>query len=644
MKSKIGIVLTLLTLFELTFTSQVVLAANEITRLVPFQGRLHGGDNKIVADGVYDLAFNVYDTPTGGTAIWTETHPKVSVIHGYVNILLGGINPMVASNFSSQAPLYDESKNVVNFAQEKYLGISINGGTEMFPRSQLVPSFHAFTANHANHATNSDNLGGLSADSYATLSHSNAADAVLDAKIDSEISGISGDTDANFNSKFIGNKARDANLLDGKDYTWFLPKTGKAVDADKLDGLNSTSFLRSTATAVNADKLDNLNSTDFLRSGAKAVDSNLLDGKDSTAFSQAYRNTYFGNNDSNITTAAFITLLNAKGAFSVPHWVSKGAWSYSGNQNITDTGIISSLELAGAVVEVFSNGSTTYTVRVTGAPAGNAAHRVFEYINHGSSYTPGWKEITTNRAGKAYDANLLDGIDSRGFMKSTKDSNNFYGLTDSGGSTSNWIRTTTNGLLPATSGSASSLGTTSWNFQNIYGTNIYDGNVLLENKYLAKTSHQDLVPVGTVLMWPGTGALPTGYLACDGATFNNSMYPELRALIGTTYGGNSTQFSLPNYQGLFLRGWGKTGAGNTNDPDGNTRTIAQVQGSDNKSHDHSYSWTEGRNYRTNRIQMRQSDNHMNGEIVAGRTTLKSGGTESRPKNIGIRYIIKAKSH
>lgn len=304
MKSKLGMVLALLTLLELTFSSQVAFAANEITRLVPFQGRLHGGDNKIVSDGTYDLTFYIYETPTGGTSLWTETHPSVSVIHGYVNVLLGAISPMVESNYANQAPLYGEAKNTVNFAEQKYLGISINGGAEMFPRSQLVPTFHAYTANHATHATQADNA----------------------------------------------IQAANADKLDGKDSTYFAAAAGsnsrlatlegkftgtKAKDADKLDGLNSTSFLRNTAKAVDADKLDGLNSTNFMRS---------------------------------------------------------------------------------------------------------------------------------------------------------TEANGYYGITLPGGSTSNWFRTTTNGLLPFQSGGASSIGTSSWNFTNIYGTNIYDGNTLLENKYLGKTA------------------------------------------------------------------------------------------------------------------------------------------------------------
>lgn len=163
-------------LFINTAVIQQTHAANEISRLVPFQGRLHGTDNKAVADGVYDINFNIYDTPTGGTPAWTESHGQVSVIHGYVNVLLGAISPMHDVNYANVTgtPAYDASKNNVDFTTKKYLGISINGGVEMFPRSQLVPSFHAYTANHADHATradnadNADNLGGLTPEQYVT--------------------------------------------------------------------------------------------------------------------------------------------------------------------------------------------------------------------------------------------------------------------------------------------------------------------------------------------------------------------------------------------------------------------------------------------------------------------------------------------
>jgi hypothetical protein len=49
------------------------------------------------------------------------------------------------------------------------------------------------------------------------------------------------------NNRFInvGEKASDADKLDGKDSTEFLGTAGKAADADKLDNLDSTAFQRS---------------------------------------------------------------------------------------------------------------------------------------------------------------------------------------------------------------------------------------------------------------------------------------------------------------------------------------------------------------------------------------------------------------
>ena len=55
--------------------------------------------------------------------------------------------------------------------------------------------------------------------------------------------------------------------------------------------------------------------------------------------------------------------------------------------------------------------------------------------------------------------------------------NSYYGLTAPTGADTVWIRTTTSGLIPYSSGNAngSALGTSSWPFGNIYGTTYYTG-------------------------------------------------------------------------------------------------------------------------------------------------------------------------
>jgi hypothetical protein len=62
----------------------------------------------------------------------------------------------------------------------------------------------------------------------------------------------------------------NADFLDGKDSTAFLPVGGKAADANTLDGIDSTGFLAAGATAVNSDKLGGLDPSGYTRGNAIA--------------------------------------------------------------------------------------------------------------------------------------------------------------------------------------------------------------------------------------------------------------------------------------------------------------------------------------------------------------------------------------
>jgi microcystin-dependent protein len=54
----------------------------------------------------------------------------------------------------------------------------------------------------------------------------------------------------------------------------------------------------------------------------------------------------------------------------------------------------------------------------------------------------------------------------------------------------------------------------------------------------------------------GGASTPTGTLVCDGTPVNRTVYADLFAVIGTTYGAGdgSTTFNLPDLRGEFLRG------------------------------------------------------------------------------------------
>jgi len=65
-------------------------------------------------------------------------------------------------------------------------------------------------------------------------------------------------------------------------------------------------------------------------------------------------------------------------------------------------------------------------------------------------------------------------------------------------------------------------------------------------------------PIGTVLSFAGQTA-PHGYLLCDGASYKVADYPHLYAVIGNTYGGDSTNFNVPNLVDKFIQGSNTSG-------------------------------------------------------------------------------------
>jgi microcystin-dependent protein len=78
------------------------------------------------------------------------------------------------------------------------------------------------------------------------------------------------------------------------------------------------------------------------------------------------------------------------------------------------------------------------------------------------------------------------------------------------------------------------------------------------------------VPIGTVLIWPGAAsAIPDGYVLCDGRTFPNTTYPQLFSIIGQSYGGTGSTYSVPRLIGRVPIGL---------DPLGTTVPAASARG------------------------------------------------------------------
>jgi hypothetical protein len=79
------------------------------------------------------------------------------------------------------------------------------------------------------------------------------------------------------------------------------------------------------------------------------------------------------------------------------------------------------------------------------------------------------------------------------------------------------------------------------------------------------TTNFNLIPVGTILTTV-TSTVPAGYLYCGGGLQSTSSastnpYYELFQAIGYTYGGSGANFAIPDFKGMFLRGFGSQTAG-----------------------------------------------------------------------------------
>lgn len=67
------------------------------------------------------------------------------------------------------------------------------------------------------------------------------------------------------------------------------------------------------------------------------------------------------------------------------------------------------------------------------------------------------------------------------------------------------------------------------------------------DKYFSSTA------IGVIQAFSGN-TIPYGYLLADGASYKVADYPDLYAVIGNTYGGDSTNFNVPNLVDKFIQG------------------------------------------------------------------------------------------
>ena len=142
------------------------------------------------------------------------------------------------------------------------------------------------------------------------------------------------------------------------------------------------------------------------------------------------------------------------------------------------------------------------------------------------------------------------------------------------------------------------------------------------------------VPVGAIVPFQSATA-PAGWLLCNGATIQKSVYPDL---VKHLNGGDEDAVSanLPNLLGEFVRGW----SGNQNGAPDAGRVLGSKQADDFKSHSHGLPTDHPYGSGQDMYSIVGSPGADEGMSEAHRTA-NFGGAETRPRNVALAYYIKA---
>ena len=168
------------------------------------------------------------------------------------------------------------------------------------------------------------------------------------------------------------------------------------------------------------------------------------------------------------------------------------------------------------------------------------------------------------------------------------------------------------------------------------------------------------VPIGTIEAFAGdANKIPIGWALCDGNAHDTSdlVWKNLYNIIGFAWGyaNNKAQFKLPYTNGLFLRGIDN---GQGNDPDAASRlaigsniwfgnvgdAVGSLQTEAFKSHNHALRLEYGTGSNLNSTPggsySQITSTQAYGYNGNGTNVSFVGGSETRPKNVYVNYIIK----
>ncbi|UCC45436.1 MAG: hypothetical protein JSU65_05820 [Candidatus Zixiibacteriota bacterium] len=112
-------------------------AAAEVPQVINYQGRLLDDLGYLVADGDYQITFNIWNYYSGGALLWSSGAQIVPVEDGLFSYELGSAVPLPHALFTDTV---------------RWLGISVSGDPEIEPRTRLITVPYAYQALRADTA------------------------------------------------------------------------------------------------------------------------------------------------------------------------------------------------------------------------------------------------------------------------------------------------------------------------------------------------------------------------------------------------------------------------------------------------------------------------------------------------------------
>jgi len=175
------------------------------------------------------------------------------------------------------------------------------------------------------------------------------------------------------------------------------------------------------------------------------------------------------------------------------------------------------------------------------------------------------------------------------------------------------------------------------------------------NQDVVTLAFLNAMPFRAGVGWPMLWFLPAlpdaDHIDLEGQILSRANYAALFALYGTTYGAGdgTTTFQLPDCRGLFLRVWDHAKG---IDPDAATRTnrgdgvtgdnVGTKESFAMENHTHLSGSDDGSGGQVNRSTSAPLGAAARHGVATGQVSSGSFSTETRPVNINVRLIIRAK--